>query len=120
MPKKGLDKQVLPMPVIIREADLCVGALTNAFGGNEQLQQGIRTVGFSRTPHISFARKERGGSLSDSEIQSQSTIIDEIMPETLVLFDPVINLRLTPYQRAPIEISVRSPRLSQNAQLLDL
>lgn len=116
---KGLDKQVLPMPVIIREADLCVGALTNAFGGSEQLQQGFSAVGFSRTPHISFARKEKGGPLSDSEIQSQSTTIDEIMPETFELFDPVIYLRLSPYQKSPIEISARSPRLSQYAELLD-
>lgn len=113
------DKNILPMPVIVRETNICLGGLVTAFSGNENLERGIRLDGIARTPHISLARKERGGPISHSEIQAVSAIVEEIAPEGIELFDPVIYLRVAKDQHEPISIYSRSPRLSQFGPFLE-
>lgn len=116
--ERDMEKKILPMPIIIRETNVCLGGIITAFGSDEELERGINMDCFSRTPHITVAQKMKGGPISHGEMQSMAAVVDEIMPDTLELFDPVLHMRLYPGQVVPIDVSARSPRMSRNGPLL--
>lgn len=108
--ERGPDKVVLPMPIIVRETNIAIGSIANEFAGNGSLASGLRTMAMGRTPHITFAQKVEGGSISQTEEHAFAGLIDEIMPPTLTAFDPILFLRLGREQTEPEVIHIRSPR----------
>lgn len=108
-------KDVLPIPVLIRETNICLGGIASTFGHNEELERGIRLAGLSTTPHVTVAQKVTGGPISHSEMQGIGAIVEECMPESLVLFDPLIQVKLATSSEK-FSIPPRSPRLSLHNQ----
>lgn len=105
-------KTILPMPVIIRETNIVLGNVITALGGNEGVN-GIHTAGLATTPHITVAQKQKGGSISQSEIQGMSAIVEQAMEdvglEAFSLLDPVVRAK-TASNEEPVKFLARSPR----------
>ncbi len=108
--ERGADKAVLPIPIIVRETNIAIGAIANEFAGNGTLVSSLRTMAMGRTPHITFAQKVEGGSISQTEEHAFAGLINEIMPPMLTAFDPLIFLRLDREETEPEVIRTRPPR----------
>lgn len=89
-----LDKNKLPMPILVREFDIVAGRTLNSLSSHEGFTDGLVMNTANATPHITIAIKEKGGSISDSELSAVAGIIDEVKPPELELFDPVTHLLL--------------------------
>jgi hypothetical protein len=105
------------MPIIVRETNLAIGAIATEFAQNGELAQALRATAIGRTPHITFAQKIKGGPISQAEEHAFAGLVDEILPESLTVFDPIIYLRLSKDQSDPIVLHARAPR-SQNITLM--
>ncbi|NBU33159.1 hypothetical protein EB118_18010 [bacterium] len=110
-------KNVLPMPIIVRETNLAIGAIATEFAQNGELAQALRATAVGRTPHITFAQKIKGGPISQAEEHAFAGLVDDILPESLTVFDPIIYLRLTKDQPDPHVLHARAPRW-QNITLM--
>lgn len=99
----------LAQSMFVREANVTLGGIAMAFSeesGNER-EVKIADLG-SETPHITFACRSSGG-FSQAEERALSGPLEEILPEKISLFDPVIYLKLHQGQAEPIIINPRSP-----------
>jgi hypothetical protein len=93
---RGTNHERLAVPIFIREANLCLGAISNGFSRYDQYS-GFNSINpYNRTPHLTVAEKQRGGSISESELAALSAIVNESMPDSgeFELFDPVIYTKL--------------------------
>jgi hypothetical protein len=106
--RRGQQGEKLPMPILVRETITTLGSIAANFAEDEDTENGVRVTGLSRTPHFSFARKY-GGGISPAEERALAGPLEDMLPEMIPVFDPVIHLTLTPDQEAPITIFPRSP-----------
>jgi hypothetical protein len=126
---KGSKSEVLPLPVIVRESNIIAGAIINGFSMYEDFEgTSGRLNPTNRNPHITIAEKQRGGSISQSEMMAIEGIVKEVMPEemTVELFDPVTFVRLdrrrTDTESGALqhfELFARGPRALSNLAILN-
>jgi hypothetical protein len=109
--KKGSHEEVLPMPILVRESQLIYGAIETGFSHIEDfIGSGRGNNPMNMTPHITIAQKQKGGSISQSEAASMQGLLEEIIPERLQLFDPVLYYRPTPDRDSTQSITFRPTR----------
>lgn len=93
---------------LAREAAISLGVLATSFAEEDDVEgmQISRMMG-SATPHVSVSKKVRGGAITVAEERSIAGQLEEILPDSIPVFDPVIHLTLSPEDTKTIFI--RSP-----------
>lgn len=111
---KGSVRERQAIPILIREADLCVGAMANGFNQYDDLPEFNSINPYNRTPHITIAQKQRGGSISQSELSGIAGIVLECLPESgeFELFDPIIFTQFGPKSSDRETLLVRPCRVN--------
>lgn len=109
---RGSTHEMLPIPVIIRESVLCVGSIDQGLSQYDDEPRFGAVNPFNRTPHITIAQKQRGGSISESEASGLAGAIAAVLPdpEEFELFDPVINWKHGPGNHQVKTELIRSSR----------
>lgn len=90
----------MPLGSLVEENQVCVGAITEALC----IDPTAASETLSKAPHISVLRNRKG--IRDHEFRVLGPLVEEVVPATVTLGDPVIYLHDKGYAD-PFEITIR-------------